>query len=849
MGRYLRVKATEPLTASQAEASEDNPQAWTEWPRITAVEVYRQGAPAIAGLPGPIPFVALTPVSPAYYEIAPLTGNDSNNYVPAGSGYTARLTGISPAIPENGRYAANTAYTFTFTLTPEAGKRIIATAPNMNERPASITPQSDGRTLNVSYSFPATRSDIISTIAFSGADEPMAGNSKLITGTNYSAYPELFSATLTAIESDDSDGTGYGETEYKLTFLLKVIEGYKFGTGVEFPIIGSSEPDVEWITPDEEVTLEYVFDLTPDYTDYTVTIPDNYGSFTVTGLIGNTAKRYDVIQITNIANNEGYKPKVPPTATLTTVGAVGTVTFTRIEGGWSFVMPSSNITIDLFEAWGNFDIYRGRWKPWLQVVELTATNGTWAYPPSTDYVTLDGTGQGRNGGRAIIYNKDQESPGERSFGLNLNEAIALGGTGALSFWMRIDGEENDTATVEWVGFGNDSPEQVVIWGGTVNETNNQYNQNIIVTNQWQRYIVPVPVPKTTLMMNRVFFWKSRTDKTVYIDDIEYVPAAEVTLTNIFISDYTGEDLPLPSADGVALLNGAMRFSYTHNGVSATLTAPGAFAGNLGHNWSRLVQPADYTFIVGGDATLSLDGLRIIPDHFGASFTLRIRLGTGNATSNEISAKFTSDIESVLLDDFAAGPGNGGWIGDLTGVNPPAGYWRINIGHNGENWIGGETGRPPNYDTDNPLAGGNGYVDSEDDNLKTNGRYMQLVSYPAGSKFGRNLPSSVDLSVVNTLSVWFQRKATGDTYSIGLYNGGTFQQGENAETGTRYAVPLVPTGEVGKWEKIQIPISAFAGLGLDLRGITGWGIYVVNKTTTNDADGTFLIESLTATYEK
>ncbi|MCL2762961.1 MAG: glycosyl hydrolase, partial [Treponema sp.] len=107
-GRYVRIMRQSGFTAANGE--------FTDWPRLAMLEVYEGGLPAA-------PWQRITTGSvnnvtaPARDGAPPTIGSSFT----ATGGFTATLTGISPAV--TGAFAASTIYTYTFTLTPNQSYR------------------------------------------------------------------------------------------------------------------------------------------------------------------------------------------------------------------------------------------------------------------------------------------------------------------------------------------------------------------------------------------------------------------------------------------------------------------------------------------------------------------------------------------------------------------------------------------------------------------------------------------------------------------------------------------------------------------------------------------------------
>ena len=439
--------------------------------------------------------------------------------------------------------------------------------------------------------------------------------------------------------------------EYKQNFQLDLIKGTAGTIAVEandlYKIDASSGAGPFTMTADVAASASFI----REYYAINVPTPSN-GTVTLSGHVATPSFRAlpgTTITVTIATVSGDYL--LPDTGPDVKYDG-GSVTVSGSGATWTFTMPTEDVTVTaLFLARGHIVIYSGGPRYTIVASEMSAaangggTNGTYAYANSLTEFILEAPGQGRNGGTAITYNEGGTHAGESSFALSCAAAFDTTYSGALSFWMKA----NANANVAWFGTGNNPWTNVITY---FSETHN--NNAIPVTTEWQHYIVPIPMSQAAI--NRFFFWKASPGTNVfYIDDIEFVPAVEVELTSITIPATTIE-FPYPGAvtlnDLIGNPSGAtgqqlvdMRFTYTYEGVTATLRAPGA-QGNLGHRWSELVPSSNYTLSVTGDVTLAGDARSFTPNDRSIPFTAALIFK--GVTSNPMAGSFSAGGEIVTV---------------------------------------------------------------------------------------------------------------------------------------------------------------------------------------------------------
>ena len=316
--RFVRILQNDGYDSGAA-ASNDRP--WTNWPAWTMFEVY-----AIANVPpiaAPIANKSIgfagTGGSDTVIEtgglrvIRPVWGGTAaalnTDYAPTNSAtgqkYTAKLVNIDPPAAA-GAYAPKTAYKFTFELETknandwfnETGVNIFLkndAAPYSHASPATMLEgEFNQKKFSVSYTFPATESDIISNVEYSSSVKQAIHGERLTDESNYSPANALYTSTLAIKEGNaaagpfDTDftiGNVFQENkfyQYTFTITASSTKAYSFATDVEVADIDLIQPAaVTANTGRTTLTVVYVFNANDDRfvshgaIDITVPAPGN----------------------------------------------------------------------------------------------------------------------------------------------------------------------------------------------------------------------------------------------------------------------------------------------------------------------------------------------------------------------------------------------------------------------------------------------------------------------------------------------------------------------------------------------------------------------------------------------
>jgi hypothetical protein len=449
-----------------------------------------------------------------------------------------------------------------------------------------------------------------------------------------------------------------------------------------------------------------------------------------------------------------------------------------------------------FAELGLLEIYQGGARKGISVGGIIDDNINKYFENS---IEMESEGDGHNGNRRAIkithaLNANGNAT-QQSFGLFSDTEIDLENVAALSFWARA----NKGLNIRYVGFGNADLYQRVVYTGE------NFNQQIAISAEWKRYIVPVPAPGRNLKTSRVFMFNASiaAGNYVYIDDIEFIQSG-VTLTGITIADARNEIYYGATTTEKILKGVPVKLNYlSDDGITVTLQ--GASSNHtLKHNLSPWLAPFA---AVNGNVIFS-DGI-IIPKESRSAFTFILSMA--GISSNPILAAV---FNGLLLDDFE-------YMADAETKTIPGtpeaarGYlWHTNSS--------GSTIVVRDY-----ITAGNGEIHSG--LAAASWRSTATTNKPRG---GRNFEAK-DAGAYNTLSFWIKVTTGGNVniqkdtvFTFELRNGGTLI---GKTTGTFFAQQFTydPSADDG-WQNITMPLSVFADSGLDTSAITGYAIGVVDN---------------------
>jgi len=606
-------------------------------------------------------------------------------------------------------------------------------------------------------------------------------NNGSIECTQFNAVPGD-PVTLTLVIDDDSD--------YRYVKDSVIVTGTNSGGRINCAPDGG----LRWvfIMPAEAVTVEAAIESIP-YHDIIIAENVRNGRFTINGIetedgYEGKAREGTAITITALPDS-GYKL----TDTGLSVIPQGAVVFTKLEGqtAWTFDMADTDIEIDItFAELGPLEIYRGGARRGIKAGELA--DDPKYYKNS---VALDSHEDGHNGNQRVIKIATALNAGgnavQQSFGLFSDTEIDLDTVAALSFWAKA----NKNLNIRYVGFGDADPDKRVVYTGE------GFNQQIALTTQWKRYIVPVPASGNGQKTARVFFFNAliAAGNYVYIDDIEFIESG-VTLTGITIPE-TCDLLLYGPTDAAKILQGApLKLNYAcADGTTVTLQSESnshTLKDNLAHWLTPHIK-------ISGNAAFS-QGV-IIPREKNSAFTLTVSM-TG-VTSNPMTARI---LDGILLDDFE----------DLMKDNIPAnpvstkGYlWYTNTGTTTSTVMIRDYYNVDNKEIHSGLGAGSW-------------RPAANANKPRG---GRNF-SAKNARGYTTLTFWIKVTADGNTiiqkntvFTFELRNGGTLTNKTDGPFFTRQF-----TYDSDDWQEVRMPLSGFIETGLDISAITGYAFGVVDN---------------------
>ena len=609
-------------------------------------------------------------------------------------------------------------------------------------------------------------------------------NNGSIECTQFNAVPGD-TVTLTLVINDESN--------YRYMKDGVIVTGTNSGGRINCKPAGKSQ----WvfIMPAEAVTVEAAVEIIP-YHDIAVAEDVYNGRVTISGIEAEgayegKAREGTAITITALPDS-GYKL----TDTGLSVMPRGAVTFTKLEGqaAWTFDMADTDIEIDItFTELGPLEVYKGGARKGITMGELADDSKYYK-----NSITLESNEDGHNGNQRAIKVIPALNAGgnavQQSFGLFSDREIHLDTVAALSFWAKA----NKNLNIRYVGFGDADPDKRVVYTGE------GFNQQIALTTQWKRYVVPVPAAGNGQTTARVFFFNAliAAGNYVYIDDIEFIESG-VTLTGITIPQ-TCDLLLYGAADAAGILRGApLKLNYAcADGMTATLQCASnshTLKDNLAHWLTPFIK-------VSGNVAFS-QGV-ITPQEKNSAFTLTVSMA--GVTSNSMNARV---FDGILIDNFE----------DLMKDNIPAnpvsakGYlWYTNTGTTTSTVMIREYYDAAHEEIHSGLGAGS-WRPAIDAN-KTRG--------------GRNF-NAKDARGYTTLTFWIKVTAGGNTviqkntvFTFELRNGGTLTNKTDGAFFTRQFT--YDGGTAAGWQEVRMPLSGFIDAGLDISAITGYAFGVVDN---------------------
>jgi len=571
-----------------------------------------------------------------------------------------------------------------------------------------------------------------------------------------------------------------------------VITGIHSGGKIDFKPDG----EFQWtfVMPAQAVRVEATIEFIPYY-DITIAENVQNGRFTVSGTetegkYAGKAREGTAITITVIPDS-GYKMTNKGLSVL----PQGTVTFTKLEGqtAWTFDMTDKDLEIGItFAELGPLEIYQGGAGRGIKVGELADDKKYYA-----NSIVMESDESGHNGNqRAIKVTHALNTNGnavQQSFGLFSDTEIDLDAVTALSFWAKA----NKNLNIRYVGFGDADPDKRVVYTGEA------FNQQIALTTEWKRCVVPVPASGNGQKTARVFFLNAliAAGNYVCIDDIEFIEAG-VTLTGITIPE-TCDLLLYGAADAAKILKGVpIKLNYAcTDGTTVTLQCASnshTLKDNLAHWLTPHIK-------VNGNVTFSQG--TIIPKERNSAFTLTVSMA--GTTSNPMASRI---YDGIALDDFE----------DLMKDNIPANP----VSTKGYLWY-------TNTGTSTVVIRDYYNVDNEEIHSGLGAGSWRPAATANKPRGGRNFDVK-DASGYTTLTFWIKVTTGGNTtlqkntvFTFELRNSGTLTSKTDGPFFTRqftYDGGSMADG----WQEIRMPLSGFIDAGLDISAITGYAFGVVDN---------------------
>jgi hypothetical protein len=566
------------------------------------------------------------------------------------------------------------------------------------------------------------------------------------------------------------------------------------------PVHGEPSGDLRWIfiMPDAAVTISAVIEFIPRHA-VTITAHAQNGSFVITGIetdgdYAGTAREGTTITITAIPDS-GYKTEGGSLS----VTPSDAVTLARLEdhSAWTFAMPAKDLELGIdmvFAALDTWEIYKGGARNGITVGALSDDPKLFAQS-----IDMESALPGHNDNRRSItvYHATGSGGGsaQQSFGLFSDTAIDLAEVTALSFWAKA----NKSLNIRYAGFGDADPDRRVVYTGE------GFNQQIALTPEWKRYIIPVPSSLAGQTAFRVFFFNAQLaiGNYVCIDDIEFIQSG-VTVTGITIATANNGLYYGATAVEKICRGTSVKLVYAcDDGTTVTLQSA-VSSHTLKHNLFPWLAPFA---TIRGNGTVS-DGI-IIPAGRTGVFTLIISMA--GKTSNPMTLMV---LDGLLLDDFEDGEGSG----NSTIPGSPA----------------GGTGYLWHTTSSGSVVVGRDYFTAEHNEIHSglragSWRPSASANTPRG---GRNFEAK-DASGYNTLTFWIKvttggsvNLKTNTVFTFELRNGGTL---DNKTNGTLYTLQFTydPDATDG-WQEVTLPLVDFIDAGLDVSAITGYALGVVDN---------------------
>ncbi|MCL2191803.1 MAG: discoidin domain-containing protein, partial [Treponema sp.] len=367
--RFVRIKQLPGLDAGAPPAA-DRP--WTNWPAVSIFQVFATDdvPPLSPPVNAVIGSAAERVTSPVWGETPPAIDTD---FAPTGAAYTARLTGIAPAV--TGTFSPGQVYTFTFALQANEGTQFNTVPPTIfRTTPAGAQattivsvnnePHEPGdalvgpiHSMVVTHAFPATESNLIGgTLVFAFGAPYSYG--VVPTADDLAPDGAPYSGTLVIYESEDGvsgwtifeeDYFGSGKY-YRFVITLEADEYFEFYEGIIIPAIaGINATGIQFTAGGTVLSFTYNFEATEGPREVTITgaTVTGAGLTAVARLIGGVddysgyfaRNQYVYVQITVTGEATGGTIYVARLAS----EQVGEFVFVRGDGVTSSAVATRNI--------------------------------------------------------------------------------------------------------------------------------------------------------------------------------------------------------------------------------------------------------------------------------------------------------------------------------------------------------------------------------------------------------------------------------------------------------------------------------------------------------------------------
>ena len=328
----------------------------------------------------------------------------------------------------------------------------------------------------------------------------------------------------------------------------------------------------------------------------------------------------------------------------------------------------------------------------------------------------------------------------------------LSGYNALTFWARA----NRTATLNVAGLGNDNTGTSIYTA----EAANQFQ----LGSAWAKYVIPIPDPAKLSMEQGMFFFAEGAEEgqgyTFWMDEVRFEQVSGISNIRPMIPSTTIND----EVGGSVRIQGATA-TYQVDGTDVTVAPMPAYFDFASSNTgvATVADDGGITLVGGGTATITA--------------TL-----AGRAASGEVTV-----VASAPPSGAAPTPTDP--AGEVISLFSDA-YTNVPVDTWSATW--------DNADVADVQIAGNAVK-----------KYTNLVF--AGIEFTSNPVNASDKGFLH-MDVWVQDASSLKIKLVDFGADGAFGGGNDTEFEVALNPTSTPALQTGQWNSLEIPLSAFAGMG-------------------------------------